>query len=106
MNNKVHKAGCTDFLVNKSDFRQQQFRHRDESPELLQGQICLAVDKFALTKLLLPEIKIEFGSQLVVNPLPKSGYRGLHRRWHRLIAVRRQATEDVDAAHAVGKTGE
>jgi len=49
MNNKVHGAGCTDFLVNKSDFRQQEFRHRDESPELLQGQVRLVVDRFALT---------------------------------------------------------
>jgi hypothetical protein len=49
MNNKARGARCTDFLVNKSDFRQQQFVHSDAPHELQQGQVRLVVDKFALT---------------------------------------------------------
>ncbi len=49
MNNKVRGANCTDFLVDKSDFRLQKFVHSDAPNELQQGQVRLIVDKFALT---------------------------------------------------------
>jgi hypothetical protein len=39
----------TDFLINKSDFSQRTFRHTDETESLADGQVRLAVDKFALT---------------------------------------------------------
>ena len=49
MNNKARGASCTDFLVDKSDFRLQKFVHSDAPNELRQGQVRLIVDKFALT---------------------------------------------------------
>jgi len=49
MNIKARSTRCTDFLVNKSDFRQQRFVHSDAPHELQQGQVRLLVDKFALT---------------------------------------------------------
>ena len=39
----------TDFLLNRSDFSQHRFRHVDEISSLTDGQVRLAVDKFALT---------------------------------------------------------
>jgi hypothetical protein len=39
----------TDFLVDKSDFSKRTFRHDKETTPLLEGQVRLAVDKFALT---------------------------------------------------------
>jgi hypothetical protein len=49
MNKNQQEAQRTDFVVNKADFSQQAFRHRKEMTPLLEGQVRLAVDKFALT---------------------------------------------------------
>ena len=49
MNRKQQEARRTDFVVSKSDFSQQAFRHSNETSPLLEGQVRLAVDTFALT---------------------------------------------------------
>ncbi len=49
MNENQQEAKRTDFVVNRTDFSQQAFRHGKETAPLLDGQARLAVDKFALT---------------------------------------------------------
>jgi len=49
MTARTGTSRCIDFLVNKSDLKQQTFAYPDSPVELREGQIRLAVDKFALT---------------------------------------------------------
>jgi hypothetical protein len=49
MTDTTGNAHGINFLVDKSDLKQQRFEYTDSTAELLEGQIRLAVDKFALT---------------------------------------------------------
>jgi len=49
MTDETGKTSCINFLVDKSDLNNQNFEYPDSSTELLEGQVRLAIDKFALT---------------------------------------------------------
>jgi len=49
MTDKTGKSRNINFLIDKSDLNKQTFEYSDSSVELQEGQVRLAVDKFALT---------------------------------------------------------
>lgn len=49
MTDKADKCRSINFLVDKADLNKQRFEYADSPLKLLEGQIRLAVDKFALT---------------------------------------------------------